>query len=341
MLENMKKLSELYGPSGDESKVVRYIASVVRPYVDELYTDALGTLYAVKHGGGKRRVMLDAHVDEIAVIVTEIRPDGTMNYSTHLGNDPRMLLGKAVLVGANGIPGIFRVKNENRYPASDEYLGHDKLCIDIGTTSKEETEKYVSVGDYACFKASFESYDDKLITGKAFDDRVGCAVIMELLKNDYPCDLYAVFSVQEEIGLRGATAAVQNVRPDFGIAFEGPAANDLDIGATGVQTVCAIGEGPIVTYMDNFTVVTEKLFNSVQDVAKENNIPYQLRNGVKGGTNAYAIQTTFTGAETYVISTPCRYIHSPRSIADINDVINTYKLADALLRKALYEDKNS
>ena len=337
MLEHLENLCNLSGPSGDEGRVVEYIASVVRPYVDELYTDALGTLYAVKHRG-ERKVMLDAHTDEIAVIVTEIRPDGTMNYQTHLGNDPRMLLGKTVAVGPNCIPGIFRTKHENRYPGKDEYLGHDKLCIDIGTVSREETEKYVSIGDYACFSAQFERHGDKLITGKAFDDRCGCAIIMELLKNDYPCDLYAVFSVQEEIGLRGATAAVQKIRPELGIAFEGPAANDLDIGATGVQTVCALGKGPVVTYMDNFTVVNEKFFNFIRSTAEENDIPYQLRNGVKGGTNGYAIQTTYTGAQTCVLSVPCRYIHSPRSIANIDDIINTYKLADALLRKALYED---
>lgn len=337
MLEYLEKLSELSGPSGDESRVVEYIASVVRPYVDELYTDELGTLYAVKHRG-ERRVMLDAHTDEIAVIVTEIREDGTMNYQTHLGNDPRMQLGKTVAVGAKCIPGVIRTKNECRYTGKDEYLGHEKLCIDIGTTSREETEKYVTIGDYACFATNSERLGDKFVTGKAYDDRCGCAIIMELLKNDYPCDLYASFSVQEEMGLRGAISSVQRIRPEFGIAFEGTGCNDLDIGDTGVQTVCALEKGPVVTYMDNFTVINEKFFNSIKKTAEENNIPYQLRNGVRGGTDGHTIQTTYAGAKTCVLSVPCRYIHSPRSITTIDDFINTYKLADALLRKALYED---
>lgn len=337
MLEYIEKLSNLSGPSGDEGRIREYIASEIRPYVDELYSDPLGSLYAVKHGG-TRKVMLDAHMDEVSVIVTEIRSDGTMNYQTHLGLDARLMLGKKAAVGPNSVPGVFRLKNENRYPEEGEYLGHTKLCIDIGASSKEEAEKFVSVGDYACFSSTWERLGDKLMTGKAFDDRIGCAVVMELLKNDYPCDLYAVFSVQEETGLRGATAAVRRIRPDAGIVFEGPAANDLDIGATGVQTVCALGKGPIVTYMDNFTVVNEKFFNFIRRTAEENNIPYQLRNGVKGGTDAFALQTQFSGADACVISVPSRYIHSPRSIENIEDFENTVRLADALLRKALKDE---
>jgi len=339
MLEYIEKLSDLSGPSGAEHKVAAYIASVVRPYVDEVYTDTLGTLHAVKRRG-KRKVMLDAHTDEIAVIVTEIRQDGTLNYHTHLGNDPRILLGKTVSVGPNCIPGVFRLKNENRYPRNDEYLGHDKLCIDIGTSSREAAEKYVTIGDYACFSTKLERRGD-LIAGKAFDDRCGCAIIMEMLKNDYPCELHAVFTVQEEIGIRGSTAAVQTIQPDMAIAFEGTACNDLELGATGVQTICAMGNGPIVSFMDNFTIVNEKLFNFIRKTAEEENIPYQLRNGVKGGTDAFPIQTAFAGTAACVFSVPCRYIHSPRSIAKTEDFINTYKLADALLRKALYEDSNS
>ena len=338
MLEHIEKLCNLSGPSGDEGRVREYIASVVRPYVDELYSDDLGSLYAVKHGGGNRKIMLDAHMDEVAVIVTEIRPDGTLNYQTHLGVDARLVLGKKVSVGPDCVPGVFRLKHEKRYPAANEYLGHEKLCIDIGASSREEAEKHVEIGDFACFSSTWERLGDNLMTGKAFDDRIGCAVIIELLKNDYPCELYAVFSVQEETGLRGATAAVRRIHPDAGIVFEGPAANDLDIGSTGVQTVCALGRGPIVTYMDNFTVVNEKFFNFIRRTAEENNIPYQLRNGVKGGTDAFALQTSFSGAEACVISVPSRYIHSPRSIENVDDFANTVKLADALLRKALYED---
>lgn len=337
MLEHIEKLCNLCGASGDEGCVREYIASVVRPYVDELYSDPMGSLIVVKHGGGPK-IMLDAHMDEIAVIVTEIREDGTLNYQTHLGVDPRLSLGKPVSVGPNCVPGVIRLKNENRYPEDGEYLGHEKLCIDVGASSLEEAEKAVTIGDYVCFTTKWERWGDELMAGKAFDDRIGCAVLIELLKKDYPCELYAVFSVQEETGLRGAYAAVESIRPDAAIVFEGPAANDIDLGATGVQVVCALGKGPIVTYMDNFTVVNEKLLSFIRRTADENGIPHQLRNGVKGGTDAFAIQTAFAGTRACVISVPSRYIHSPRSIEKIEDFVNTCKLAEALLRKAMQDD---
>lgn len=337
MLEVIEQLSNICSASGDEGRVRSYIASVVRPYVDELYTDTIGNLIAVKHGGG-RKIMLDAHMDEVGVIITEIRADGTLNYTAHLSIDPRLALGKTVAIGPKGITGVFRLKHEYRYPAAGEFLGHDKLCIDIGATSREEAEKYVSLGDYACFNTKWRRMGENLMAGKAFDDRIGCAIMMELLKNDYPCELYAVFSVQEETGLRGATTAVMNIQPDAGIAFEGPAANDVGLSSTGVQVVCALGKGPIVTYMDNFTIVNEKLFHLIRKTAQENGIPYQLRNGVKGGTNAYPMQTSFAGCEVGVLSVPSRYIHSPCAFENIDDYINTYRLADALLRKAMRDE---
>lgn len=336
MLEYIEKLSNICGASGDEGKVRAYIASVVKPYVDELYTDVSGNLVAVKHGGN-RKIMLDAHMDEVGMIISEIRDDGTLNYMTHLGIDPRLCPGKRVAIGPNGLNGVIRLKNEYRFPAAGEYLGHERLCIDIGTSSKKEAEKYVAPGDYACFKTEWSRLGEGLMKGKAFDDRIGCAIMMELLKNDYPCDLYAVFSVQEETGAFGAAAAVYNIHPDAAIVFEGPASNDLDIGATGVQCVCRLGAGPVVTYMDYFTIVNEKFLRLVTETAKENNIPYQLRNGIKGGTNAYSIQTTFDGSFVGILSVPSRFIHSPCAIECVDDYINTYKLADALLRKALYE----
>ena len=337
MLEYIEHLSNLCGASGDEGRVREYIASVVKPYVDELYTDVSGSLIAVKHGG-KRRIMLDAHMDEVGMVISEYRGDGTLNYITHLGVDPRVALGKRVAVGPGGIPGVIRLKHENRFPGAGEYLGHEKLCIDIGASSREEAEKLVSLGDYACFKTTWKRLGENLMAGKAFDDRIGCAILMELIKNDYPCDLYAVFSVQEETGLFGATAAVQHIKPDAGLAFEGPASNDMDIASTGVQCVCAVGKGPVVTYMDYFTIVNEKLFRLITETAEENHIPYQLRNGTKGGTNAYPMQTCFSGSFTGVLSVPSRYIHSPCAIECIDDYINTYRLADALLRKALYAE---
>lgn len=337
MLEYIEQLSNICSASGDEGKVRRYIASVVKPYVDELYTDTIGNLYAVKHGG-ERKIMLDAHMDEVGVVITDYRDDGTLDYTAHLSIDPRLALGKTLAVGPNELPGVFRLKHEYRNPAEGEYLGHDKLCIDIGSTSREETEKAVSLGDYACFNTKWRRMGENMMAGKAFDDRIGCAVIMELLKNDYPCDLYAVFSVQEETGVRGTTAAVMNIQPDAAIVFEGPAANDVGLSSTGVQVVCTLGKGPIVTYMDNFTIVNEKLFSLIRKTAEENGIPYQLRNGVKGGTNAYPIQTSFAGCEVGVLSVPSRYIHSPCAFENIDDYINTYKLADALLRKAMRDE---
>ena len=327
MLEYLEKLSELSGPSGDESRVVEYIASVVRPYVDELYTDELGTLYAVKHRG-ERRVMLDAHTDEIAVIVTEIRQDGTLNYHTHLGNDPRILLGKTVSVGPNCIPGVFRLKNENRYPRNDEYLGHDKLCIDIGTSSREAAEKYVTIGDYACFSTKLERRGD-LIAGKAFDDRCGCAIIMEMLKNDYPCELHAVFTVQEEIGTRGATAAAYSVKPDMALVLETTTACDI-AGVEGEKKVCELSKGAVVSYMDRSTIYDRELYKLAFDTARELDIPCQTKTKVAGGTDAGSYTRTAGGTKVTGIAVPTRYIHSASCVAKKCDIEATEKLVYAV-----------
>ena len=320
MLEYIEQLSNICSASGDEGKVRSYIASVIKPYVDELYTDTIGNLYAVKHGG-ERKIMLDAHMDEVGVVITDYRDDGTLDYTAHLSIDPRLALGKTLAVGPNELPGVFRLKHEYRNPAEGEYLGHDKLCIDVGSSSREETEKVVSLGDYACFNTKWRRMGENMMAGKAFDDRIGCAIMMELLKNDYPCDLYAVFSVQEETGGDGAVTGGYNITADECISVDVSFANAPDMpskkcGKLGKGSM--IGVAPVLDY-----AMSVKL----QSIANEKDIPYQLELiGDSTGTNADHIAVSKGGVKTALVSIPQRNMHTGVEIIDVKDVESSARL---------------
>ena len=176
-----------------------------------------------------------------------------------------------------------------------------------------------------------------MIAAPAVDDRVGCAIALELLKNTYACDFYAVFTVQEELGLRGAQAAVYNVKPDVAIALEGTTANDMPQ-AEGHEHVTKVGGGPAISFMDGATIVKPKMFEALKRAAKEAGIPFQLRQGTRGGTDAGAIHKALSGCIAGGISVPCRYIHSPSSIASIRDFENAYRLADSFLKTKKFDE---
>ena len=172
---------------------------------------------------------------------------------------------------------------------------------------------------------------------KALDDRVGCAIALELLKNSYDCDFYAVFTVQEELGLRGAQAAVYNVKPEVALILEGTTANDMPE-AEGHQHVTKVGAGPAISFMDGGTIVRPKMFEALKRTAEEAGIPFQIRQGTRGGTDAGAIHKALSGCIAGGISVPCRYIHSPNSVASIRDFENAYKLADSFLKTKKFDE---
>lgn len=326
MKDLIKRLTEAYGPSGSEGKVNEMIKLEIAPYVDEVKFDKLGSLIAVKKGAGAK-VMLAAHTDEIGLIVTYIDKEGFLRFDTIGGVAIFRLTGIRV-VFANGQIGV--INAEKGDPAT---AGVDKLYIDIGATSKEEAECKVSIGDFAVFRQDCVDLGNRVVA-KAMDDRIGCVVLVEaakILKNS-PNEIHFVFTVQEELGLRGATASAYSVDPDIGIA--------LDVTRTGdtpepyVMDV-SLGKGPTIKIKDSGIISNPKVKDLLVQTAKEQNIPYQFEVLVGGATDAASIEKTRGGVPSGVISIPSRYVHSPSEMVDINDVENSIKLLVAVLEKDL------
>ena len=209
------------------------------------------------------------------------------------------------------------------------------MVIDIGVSSQEEAEKLVKRGDYAAFATPFAELGD-VVKGKAFDDRAGCAVLVELVKERYPSDLYAVFTVQEEMGARGARVAAYAVAPDVAFALEGTIADDLPKKKDTSPTT-QLGAGPAITIMDRSVIADKRLVKLLVETAKEEGIPYQFKQPGVGGTDAGRIHLTREGVPSTVVSVPCRYIHAPACLLSLTDFENTVRLMKGALGKLTRE----
>lgn len=322
----LEELCNANSPVSFEGSVREIIKREIKDYVDDIKIDRMGNIIAHKKGKGKK-VIVDAHMDEVGFIITSINEDGTMKFASMGRINSKIIPSKAVYIGENKIPGVIGIKPIHLQ--SDEELkssaSYDKCCIDIGCKSKEEAKKYVSLGDYAVFATEFGKFGDGLVKGKALDDRVGCAVLIELLKENYKCDLYAVFNVQEEIGDRGAFVSAFQVQPEIGIALEGTVCADMP-GVPEHLRATEIGKGPAISIMDESSIFDEKLTENIINIAKKNYIPYQRREAMTGLNDAGAIVSSGSGARVATVSVPCRYIHSSVSVASISDIENAVKL---------------
>ncbi|RLC82890.1 MAG: M42 family peptidase [Chloroflexi bacterium] len=332
----LKQLSEAIGVSGCEDEVRRIIRENVEPYVDEISVDSLGNLITYKKGEGQSplKVMLSAHMDEVGFMITYIDEKGYLHFRPVGGIDERILLGKRVVIGEKRIPGVIGVKPIHllKEEERNKVIPVDKLVIDIGASSKAEAEKLVKIGDYAAFATAFTQLGSKVVKGKAFDDRAGCAVLAELVKERYPFDVYAVFTVQEEVGLRGAKVAAFRIGPDAAFALEGTIADDLPK-KKDVSPTTRLGYGPAITIMDRSFVAFQPLVRLLVDTAEAEGIPYQFKQPLVGGTDSGAIHLTKEGIPSATVAVPCRYIHSPASILNLEDFENTIRLMKATLRR--------
>jgi len=337
MLERLKTLSNLNGVSGNESAVRAYLKPLLEPYADEVITDAVGNLYAHKKGSGPR-VMLAAHMDEVGMIVKGVSEKGTLTFD-QCGIDPRVLVSKRVVIGKDKVPGVIGAKAIHLQKPDERtrVLSVEELYIDIGASDKADAEKSVHPGDYVAFTTECASFGKGLIKGKALDDRVGCAILTELIKNGYPCDLWAVFTVQEELGCRGAEVAARRVKPDVALIFEGTTANDVAL-VPSHKTVTTLGAGAAISMMDRSTVVPERMMRALINTAKSHSIPWQMRKGTAGGSDAGAIHKSMAGVVCGGLSVPCRYIHSPVSVAAESDILAVYRLADTFLKEKCFEE---
>lgn len=326
----VKELCNLCGPSGFEDEVRAFIRGHVS--ADEVYTDSIGNLICHKKGNGKK-VMVAAHMDEVGFIITGITDEGFLRFSTLGGIETAVLCSKKVLIGEKRVPGIISSKAVH-LQKSDELLVPLKikdLCIDIGAKDKESAKKLVSLGDYAVFDGEYTPFGENLVKSKALDDRVGCAVILELMKEEYDSDIYFVFTVQEEVGLRGAQVAANSIKPEIALVIEGTTCSDV-YGSKPHNQATNLDGGAVMTAMDRVAISDEKYFDFIMKTAMENSIPLQIKRTATGGTDAGAIQKSGTGVKTAVLAVPCRYIHSPVSVMCEKDLDSVYNLAKAVLK---------
>ncbi len=336
----LQELSEAFGVSGCEDEVRQIIIEAIKDHVDEVRVDSIGNLIALKRGPGEAglKVMVAAHMDEVGLMITHIDAEtGAIRFQPVGGIDDRILLSKVVLIGKNRLPGIIGVKPVHllREEERSQVVRVDQMTIDIGAKDQGETEKAVKIGDYAVFATEFcQLIEDGLRTvkGKAFDDRAGCAVLIEVLKERYPFDLYAVFTVQEEVGLRGARVAAYAIEPDVAFALEGTICDDMPK-KKDVSPTTEIGAGPAISIMDRSFIADRGLFKLLVETAEELGIPYQFKQPGVGGTDAGAIHLAKEGVPSATVSVPCRYIHSPACLLSLEDFENTVRLMRAALGK--------
>lgn len=331
----LKDLCLINGTSGDEGKVRDYIITQIKDYC-EYSVDNMGSIIAYKKGkkAPTQKISINAHMDEVGFIVTGITDDGYLRFSNVGGIDSRVCLDRIVTVGKKAVKGVIGDKAFHLLISDekDSCPSFDNLLIDIGATSKEEAEQYVSLGDFAYFDSDYIELGNGYIKAKALDDRIGCMLMIELIKSELEYDTTFCFNVQEEVGLRGSKCTSYAVDADIAIVLESTTAADLD-GVSGANRVCVLGDGPVISFMDNRTIYDRKLFELGFAVAKENNIPAQTKTAVAGGNDAGAIQTSGDGARVMAISLPTRYIHSGASVVKASDIDETRRLLKALLPK--------
>lgn len=333
MLENLKELCELNGISGDEKSVRDYIIEEIKNYVQSYQVDNLGNLIAFKKGKSRgKRLLISAHMDEVGFIVTYINPDGTIKFNTVGGINTDVIIGRQVTV--NGLFGVVGSQAVHNIPQSkrSETPKLESLYVDIGTSSYKETQKYINLGDSINFYSKYEEFGNGCVKSKALDDRVGCAIMIDLIKSELEYDTYFSFVVQEEVGLRGSKVASYTINPDFAIVLEGTTAGDIH-GSEEEHKVCTLGDGAVVSFMDKRTIYDRKLYDLSFSIARENSIPCQTKTMVAGGNDSGSIHLSRGGVRTIAISVPCRYIHSGASVMKLSDAFACEELSKILMSR--------
>jgi endoglucanase len=333
----LEKLSNARGVSGNEAEVREILIQAVKDHVDEYRVDTLGNLIAHRKATGARqrtplRVMLAAHMDEVGLMIVHHETNGHLRFDKVGGIDDRVLLSKTVLIGKDKIPGVIGAKPIHLLKPSErqQVMDLETMTIDVGAKTKEEAQGLVKVGDYATFATEFSAVGGDCVKGKALDDRVGCAALVEILEHDYPFDVYGVFTTQEEVGSRGARVAAYAIEPMYAFALEGTVCDDSPK-KKDVSPVTRVGSGPAISFADTSLLSDRRLVNLLVETAEENRIPYQFKQAVAGGTDAGRITLVKEGVPSVAVAVPTRYIHSPVSLLSKRDLDHLV----ALMTKAL------
>lgn len=333
-MNELKELCLINGASGDESRVREYILS--RISADEIIVDNLGNLIVFKKGKkrAKNKIMFSAHMDEVGFMITHISEDGFLSFGEVGGINPSVVLGRGVRLesGASGVIGtkaVHRQSSEERksFPAISE------LYIDIGAKNRDEAERFAPLGSYAYFDDDFFTFGDGFVKGKAIDDRAGCLIMMNMINGEPEYDAWYAFTVQEEVGTRGAAAAAFSVAPDIAFVLESTTACDI-AGVSGAKKVCELGKGAVVSYMDNGAIYDRELYSLALKTALDNEIPVQTKTLIAGGNDSRSIHVSRGGVRTCAISVPCRYLHSPSCVIKECDYYAVEQLAGKMLSVA-------
>ena len=334
MLELLKQLCLLNGVSGDEGEVRAFLRAQAEPYADSIRTDALGNLIVFKQGAKAtgKRLLLAAHMDEVGLIITHVTDEGFLKFGFVGGVDRRIAIGKPVVLGPDRVPGIISLKAIHLTDKAElkKVPKTDSLYIDIGAGSREEALKKVPLGTYGSFVSQPEEFGDGFFKARAIDDRIGCAIMLELLKEELPLDVTFAFTAQEEVGTRGAFGAAFSVTPQVALVLETTTAADLP-GVDSHRRVCAPGKGPVISYMDGSTIYDRGLFEDLRRLAEDNGIPWQTKEYIAGGNDARTIQRTKQGVRVAAMSAATRYLHAPSSVASVADFKNMLELTRLFL----------
>jgi len=335
--EILRSLSEAFGPPGHEDDVRNFIKPLIEPFVDEMHEDALGNLIACRKGSGKGRLMLDAHTDEVGMIVRYINSDGFLKFATLGGWDNRLFAGHRVKFksrdgsfyhGVIGMAPPHVLDPDQR----DKTIKAEDYFVDVGVASQEEAEERgIAVGDPGVLEYPVMEMAPDVLLGKAFDDRVGCLTLISLLKAlasgeiKTPMSVYANFATSEELGLRGAGPAAFGIDPDVAIALEGTIGADFP-GVPEDKRPCAQRKGAVITVIDKSIAVPRRLTDFLIGCAKDADVAYQIKMPTYGGTNAGAIHQARAGILAGSVAVPCRYIHSSNSTLYWPDFEATLKM---------------
>lgn len=326
LLEILEALNETHGPSGDEGEIREKIAELARPFADELTVDTMGSLIVHKKGDGPR-VMFAAHMDSIGFIVTHIEEEGFLRVGRLGGVVPKEAAYSAVRF-KNGVRGVFVPEEKAEFG----WLKLDECFLDIGAKDEADAKKLVQVGDTCIYDQPLQVQRER-VTSPYLDDRLACAVLLCALERiERPsCDLYLAFTVQEEVGLRGAKTAAWQVEPEVGIAVD-----VTDVDDTPGSERCGttrLGKGAAVKVMDSSIICHPEVVARLEELARREEIPFQRDIMRGGGTDAGAIHTTRLGVRTGGISIPCRYIHTPAETASLQDAAACVRLTVAFAQQ--------
>ena len=329
----LKRLCDAFGVSGSEGEIRDIIIPEIKEYCDDLTVDTMGNIIAFKKGeSSDKKVMLSAHMDEVGFIISGITDKGYLEFKKVGGIDTRVIISKNVLVGKNKIPGVIGMKAIHLQSKGEreEVPKVKSLFIDIGAKDKEDAEKHVELGDYVSFATKYADFGDGKIKAKAIDDRVGCYILTKLIKEPVKYDTYFCFTVQEEVGLRGAKIAAYRIKPDIALVIESTTCADV-YNVPSQSEVTNLGKGVAISIMDRSTIVNRNYVSFLQKISDGINVQYKKTTA--GGNDAGAIHQTGTGVLTASLSVPCRYLHSPVGIASKDDILATEKLAKRFLER--------